>query len=160
MARYRSVDTSLLAQIQPITVIKAATATVSTNTTLQDDDELLFAIGASENWVVQFYLHVSTALAADFKAAITVPTSVTLDAHTVLMSTNGIGQDIGARTTTSGTGMSVTSSSGALFFVIVYASVKNSTTAGNVTLQWAQNSSDASNTQVLLGSFLQAHRVS
>lgn len=136
------------------------------NTTFQDDDHLVFAIGASESWVVEYVLFATNAAnTADLKAAITVPSGAT--ARFGIM-----GTALGATTNEASLRQQVTGAATALAAGVVasgtiaesmvrcYAFIENSTNAGNVTLQWAENTSDGTNaTTVKKGSWLLAHRV-
>ncbi len=62
----------------PKVVRKTANETISANnSTLQDDNELLFAIGASETWCFAFYIIYSDTTATDIKFAVTGPASAT-----------------------------------------------------------------------------------
>src|SRR3990167_11402530 len=64
---------------QAIVKRKTADESVTSSTTLQDDDHLTFSIGASEEWVGSIFLSVGAALSTTgIKIAITVPTAATL----------------------------------------------------------------------------------
>ena len=131
-----------------------------TNNTLQDDDELLFAIGASQTWFFKFVVFVTSASATpDFKAAITVPASATLIWGAGGRIVGGGGGDTTWRyTTTSGTSLDYDLTAGEVKTLIIEGSVLNSTNAGNVTLQWAQDTTNATATTVKAGSFVLAIR--
>jgi len=146
-------------------VYKSADESVS-NTTLQDDDALLFAIGASERWVVEWNLFVSNAAGTgDFKYNITVPASATGKATGVGATGSASGADNygrhqGADLGTSGSLGLVASGTIPYTPIQIRAYIENSTNAGNVTLQWAQATTDGSNaTIVRKGSWLRATRV-
>lgn len=149
--------------VKEISVRKTADESVSSSTTLQDDDVLLFAVGANEVWVADLYLYLSaTNLSlADFKMAFTVPSGSTMNLWWANHDNDEEARVSGAitQTTVSGTGIAVIIGSGAtksLVHVMFYVAV--GTTAGNCQLQWAQNTSDAGATTVKDGSFLIARR--
>ena len=144
----------------PTIVLKASDETVNNSLALQNDDDLLFAIGANEDWVFQFTIFCNSAIAADTKFAITVP-----GAGTFLIW--GVGQvylnNTAAITwvspvTVSGTAK-IIGGIGTNLQVVITGSVSNGANAGNVQLQWAQNTADVSDTKVLAGSSLTAWEV-
>lgn len=142
---------------------KTADETVSASTVLQNDDHLLFSIGASEEWVADIVLGcggTGNFATAGMKVAITVPAGATLN---VEADVNGSTKsDTASDTTTaSGTAIDFTTalfSGSATAVVRISVWVLNAATAGSVTLQWAQ--STASGTRVVRkGSHLFAVRV-
>ncbi len=135
---------------------KLADETVNNSNALQDDDDLLFTVLAGETWEFTAILKLTTDLNADFRYQFTGPAGAgyvsgqaynTADA--LVHAQNGVfgahnavvyaGNVINAPVTIGG------------FFV--------ATASGTVNLQWAQNTAHASNTQVLIGSFLIARKV-
>lgn len=140
-------------------VRKAADESVTSSTTLQDDNELTFTIAANEIWTYQIWLKIAVgALAADGKYAITVPAGATkVDGILTLdvAATGGVGN------------LNAFGGGGGAFAVdntfetnlLINGTVSNGATPGSVTLQWAQNASSATATTVKAGSFLVAHRV-
>lgn len=133
-------------------------SSASTGSTLQNDDELTFAIAANEIWIARYVLYVTTAATPDFKAAIDVPASATL-----LMQAAGFSGGSIINTdhleTADATAIAFPNC-GTDNYIIIDATVENGANAGNVVLQWAQNTSDAGSTTVKEGSFLVANRVS
>jgi hypothetical protein len=140
-------------------VIKSVDETLTTTPTLQDDDELVFAIGSNEDWTAHFYLFIDSDSTPDFRYAITVPTGAAVTYGLVGASR---GTDTLVRqteySTTPGTGVEVLVSVFDAMHVIA-VSVRNGATAGDVQLQWCQNTSAAESTTVKAGSFLVAHKV-
>lgn len=145
-------------------VRKTAAETVTSSTALQNDDHLLFAIGASEIWGVQCFLFCSGATTGDIKFAWSVPSGATgtfggigpttsqaqsatiTDVLLPVQSTLATAEAFGV---TSGGGVSI----------LLWATIVNSTNAGTVNLQWAQQTSDGTATQVAANSWLLAHRI-
>lgn len=148
-------------------VRKTIDESIPSNTTLQDDDALLFAIAASEVWQFEFVVHASSASdTPDIKF------SVTFTGAAGATGTWGH-QGIQSTATTTPSVVAVSryvfdASSPSVGGVIAAADtpnrivgvVVNSTTAGNIILQWAQNSSNATATTVKTGSYLLACRIS
>lgn len=123
-------------------IVKPTDTSRAATTTLADDPSLLFAIGASETWMARFALYVLSASATpDFKYTITVPSGASGNFResvggTVNAFAAPVTLDLGAATDK---------------IVTLDVSVVNGVTAGNVALQWAQATSDA--TAVLLKAY-------
>lgn len=147
-------------------VYKSADESVS-NSTLQDDDHLLFAIGANERWVVQYHLFVTNAAnTGDLKMDVTAPAAADVVRY------GNLGLALGA-TAVEATGRAqaradagslaagiVASGTAAENYVLMAAYVDNGANAGNVTLRWAQQTTDGTNaTVVKAGSYLVAFKV-
>ena len=134
-----------------ITVVKTADEVenlVSNPTaTLQNDDELQFAIGADEDWYFRFVIQGNAATQPDFKFAVTAPAGATCDVAVT---------DAEGSTSISNLGCGVSSGtvagSGNDEVYEVIGTVRNGGTAGNVTLQWAQDSANANNSTIYAGS--------
>jgi hypothetical protein len=120
-------------------IVKATDETVASSTTLQDDNVLLFAIAASETWAFRFVLHLLSASATpDFKYTIAVPSGATGNFFDMLANT------VVAFAATSTVDLAAATAK----VLVIEGSVTNGATAGNVKLQWAQNTSDATATAV------------
>jgi len=143
-----------IANFGTITKRKTADESVSSSTTLQDDDHLTFPIAANEEWTTTIQASYVHSAAGGVKAAVTVPSGATMHASVI-----GTGASFyqGA-TTTSGTAILVVSS-GVGTDAVFKVWVLNGATPGNVTLQWAQNTSDGTSTTARKGSFENATRV-
>lgn len=142
-------------------VRKTADESVTSSTTLQNDDHLTFAIAANEVWAFQFFIRYSAVSGVpDFKATIAAPAGATgawhvhggyystADSVLVDVADFGFGSTLGLGATTS------------VKWVVLAGIAVNSTTAGSVTLQWAQSTSSADALTVKTNSFLVAHKVS
>lgn len=133
--------------------VKTADESVTSSTTLQDDDHLSFSIGASETWA---FLIVSgeTGGAGGFKWAFTLPSGASGTGTYWAVSDNNSANvsDI----TTGGTDTSVPSAG----TLIINGYVLNSTTPGTVQFRWAQNSSNATAMILKKGTILIAVKVS
>lgn len=144
---------------------KTADETVTSSTTVQSDDHLTFAIGASEMWTVTYYLHAACVAAnADFKAALSVPAGATgrlgvmgISLSATLSEASVKNQSFPGLTTPLSAGVPATATADTL--ILYHATIVNSTTAGNVVLQWAQNTSQADGVTLKSGSCLVATRL-
>ena len=138
---------------------KAATETVNNSVTLQNDDDFLFAIGASEVWDVLIYCPVSWPNAADFKFTFAGPTGMTFSAQLTAWAATTpmfVNADAGQA---QGTAISlVTGNDGD--YMILHALIINSTNAGTVNFKWAQATAVATNTNLEAGGTMIAHLVS
>ena len=139
-----------------IAVRKTSDETVNNSNTLQDDDDLVIAVGANEVWYFEALLLCSSNTTADYKFNVTVPSGATLtwvllgplntdDTPSVSAGAGIAGnQDIG----------------GAAVRIMIRGMLRVSSTAGNLQLQWAQNTANASDTKVLTDSWLMGARES
>lgn len=137
---------------------KASDQTVNNSTTLVDDNDLTVSIAANETVVIVGHIIFESNSTADFKHQFTGPSGSD--------GSFGIG---GPRELTGGglggTGFYAlnasipTSGHGGPASQSVFGVVRNGGTSGNITLQWAQNTADASDTKVLADSFLIVWRV-
>lgn len=138
------------------TVIKTADETVNNSDTLQNDDELYFAIAANEIWVVEFDIFHNSSATADIKFAVVAPSGATV--HTYFLGYRASAAL--AKVYRAGGGVSTDVDGVAGDTLERYlAVIINGSTAGNVQLQWAQNTQDASNTKVLANSMLRATKM-
>jgi hypothetical protein len=143
---------------------KTATESVTSSTTLQDDDELTVTVEADSVYVVTAVLQYDAATAGDIKFAFSAPASATLDwAATVAPTTsttatapgtvNFNGSDISTTYGAGGIGAGSRLSATAVGLLVVAG------TAGTFKLQWAQFASSATATRVFAGSFLHLRKV-
>jgi hypothetical protein len=147
--------------------VKATATSRASTITLADDPDLVIALPASTVWSVRctgIYVGNDT---GDFRYAFTFPTGAKLSgqnlgAHTAALaaaSTSGSGEwwgrsDFSTPLTDYTLGASTTDVAFSFVGLIIM-----STTAGNLTLQWAQSVSNATNTTLKIGSHLVAQRV-
>ncbi|MBL7998705.1 MAG: hypothetical protein JNL32_08725 [Candidatus Kapabacteria bacterium] len=138
-------------------VYKTSSETVTSSTTLQNDDHLFMAIGANEVWQYEFVVHV-TGNPGSIKFAITHPAGASMRFGCQM--DNELSEDEYEHINVSGTATTTWFNivdAGTIF--VIKGLVVNSTTAGNVRLQWAQNSSNGTGTSVLNLSYMKGHRV-
>lgn len=148
-----------LASTWPILAYKTADETVSSSTTLQDDDDLFFDVGANELWFGMFMLRVSAANETmDIKFAFTVPFGSSISggmqsyfAATAVKFVN-LETEFTSHQLPSGSAPNEAGINWRFW-------LETSSTPGTVQFQWAQNVSDAGDLTVMKGSYLQALRM-
>lgn len=141
----------------PDAVRKSADESVTSSTTLQNDDELKIPIQANEKVVVRFVLLVDVQGAVGIKVAVTVPSGATMDAGVVAVGTGNV--PVVGVGSTSGSAIIATTPGYALTVIYVDVTVSNGATAGDVQLQWAQNTSSGTASKVLRGSSAEAKTI-
>lgn len=141
---------------------KTADESVTGSTTVQDDDHLLFAIGANEEWCATFNVIFESSVMSTcgFKTTLTFPAGST-QAIQAVFSPDPVGLGAGKYITTSGATLVNTVPGGGSTQVILTISVwaLNGATPGNVTFQWAQSVSNGTALTARKGSFLTAQRI-
>jgi hypothetical protein len=153
--------------VSSVAVLSADMTAISAQTTLQNVTGLGLAIGASatEIWRVTYWLLTTAAnTTMDLKLGFTVPASCTmkwatfgLNSEIPSWATRGASNTPNAILAESGTTSPATL--GGTQGTTITALVFGGGTAGTVQLQYAQNTSDAGNLQVLKGSMMEAIRV-
>jgi len=170
MARYPEVlagnriTAQLLDSMLPDIVIKPANETVTSSTTLQNDDDLFVSVEANAQYdVFLTVFHDSEATSGDIKFSWTGPSGATMNwgVHTPTLTTT-------SSTTVPDTNMQVrlinevvetggADNTGTTMFAS--GSLTTSSTAGTLQLQWAQQTSNATASTVRAGSKLHVRRV-
>ena len=148
---------------------KAADSTTTTNTTLAADSELVLGAGSATSAVFELsgVIFATGPDTGDIKLAFTGPTGATLTwyaagAQTAVASGAGAAT-INIASNVIGTGGSrIIGLSGTSFTqaINIRGLYRVSTTAGNLTLNWAQGTSDAGTTTLKADSFLTLRRLS
>ena len=150
-------------------VRKGSNESVTSSTSLQDDDTLLFAIGANETWEYEFVVFANGSTAGDIKVAVDGPTgSAGTYGTPACMSLAATGAEAdpaakvppaqGTAPTSVGYGCGTFASTNGP--IIIKGLAINGGTAGNVVFRWAQNTSDGTATTVVGNSYLIARQVS
>lgn len=140
---------------RPLYVRKTATENVLNSTTLQDDNELLLPVKANYTYQFKMVFFNASGSTANLKYKFSVPSGTTM----FYSSTHSFAGVLDSFYNTEGSTV-VVGSSGSNKPVIVDGIILVSATAGNVTLQWAQNTATgAENSTVSFGSFFTAQRV-
>jgi hypothetical protein len=142
---------------------KTADETVTSSTAMQNDDALNFDIGANETWAFIMQIRVTASSSGGFKWAFTLPAGATgvLDKYSNISATGS--NSVSANITTGGGDSSSLSASGTnawQSYQPMFGYVVNSSTAGTVQFQWAQNTSNGVGTVVKQGAIIVAWRIS
>ena len=147
----------------PDEVEKSTTETITSSTTFQDDDELTLAGVANAKYHFTLLLLHSSGSTGRMKIRFTAPTAATVAWGVVgaeitttsstlvpdlIMPSRVIGDILGLG------GGNLTGTT-----ALIEGVFTTSSTAGNLTLQWAQNVSNAAATQVRAGSILKMKRI-
>lgn len=137
---------------------KAADQTVNNSTTLVNDDTLKFTMAANTSYEFRLYFMFNTAAAADFKWRHTGPASPTrlsIARHGIVMAGSSFSA-IATDSAYSSIDITMLSASAADPGAIwAQGIIQNGANAGDFQVQWAQNTADASNTQVYKGSWIE-----
>lgn len=139
-----------LAWTSHLLAYKSANETVNNTAVLQNDDALSFAVAAGETWSIRALIAYTSNTTADFKLSFTWPsaagaliatydTAASATVSRITFNSSGTTASIPGRTTESA--------------IIMFGHLRF-TGAGTVQLQWAQNTANASNTTVNIGSYI------
>ena len=148
--------------IGPKLVRKTADQTVTNSTTLVNDTHLKFAIRANEEWAFEAFLIVGGPTAGDIKVAFTIPAAATL-------AWGGVCLDLAAASNTDVQILNIQTASGGAWgmglqgvgtsvSIKLWGTVANGANAGDLQMQWAQNTEDAAGTTVGVNSWLKGQR--
>lgn len=130
------------------------------DTTLADDNDLVFSVGANELWHALFVLDVSTGPVHDIKVQIATPDAGDAGTFRGWFELNAAGNLDSLKldvNTSLQLNLIPAGSTSSVIFIEGY--VETGGTAGAVRLQWAQNVSQPSATTVKQGSFVWARRM-
>lgn len=142
-------NASIIQRVSKI-VRKAADETVNNSDTLQNDDELLFPVGANQVWAFELFIKWQSGATPDIKFKWSVPSGTTMNWHT---DEGNYDESTESTTRTTMPGRIVAAMNTITGIVVV------GSTPGNVVLQWAQNTQDASDTKVLTNSVIVATKL-
>lgn len=153
---------ALLESMLPLHVVKSTTETV-TNNTYQNDDELFLPSVANAVYFVRLFLLHSSGTTGKFRMRFTGPSGSTMNwgvhaAQNAQTSSTSVEiVSMPSRLLTDDQEMGGGNLAGTTAFV--EGVFTTSSTAGNLTLQWAQIVTNAAATQVRAGSFLTMRRI-
>lgn len=133
----------------------STTLTSNADDVLSDVVGMKFYMDASTTWVFEAHAQLSTGATPDIKMAFTVPAGAAGTGNFLYHATTAIASGRVSDWTASTAMATAAAGTGA----DLYGRMVNSTTAGWVQLQAAQNTSDASNTDFYVGSWITARRV-
>ena len=143
----------------PSVAVKTADQSVTSSTTLVNDNELFLPLAASVTYFVQFMIDYEggTAAASDLKFQWTLPAGSFMRYCYVNRGT-GLGASVTMSTGTS-TDISGTNGAGNLEGIAGFGTLVSGSTAGTLQFRWAQNTSSATSTIVHAQSCLMLQRV-
>lgn len=133
----------------------------SSTATLADDAELKFAMEANTKYLVRGRIFFDTAATPDLKFGFngpTSPTRVRVETRSVVPGATAYGT-IAVASVYETSGIAVAGSGTTGGFIAFEAIIENGSTAGDFVFTWAQNTSNASSTTVLRGSYLEHRKV-
>lgn len=128
-----------------VLILKGTDETRTATTTVADDSDLVFPVLANENWHAEWTLFVtSTSVTPDIKLTVNVPagTSGHWGAQGLATGSTGNSGDMNGAANGFASTQSYAAFSG-ITLIRVFATALVGGTAGDVRLQWAQNTSDA-----------------
>lgn len=142
-----------------IVITKASSQIVSNSTTLVNDAEITSAVSANSTYSFQIVMLWTSNSTADIKWTLTFPTgavcnwgAVRLDTTTAGLTGSG---DFGAYApATSGSSLITAGGTGLAQISVSYGSLIVGSTAGSLTLQWAQNTAAVVNTTIYAGTWM------
>ena len=167
MAQYPSVYAGqritgdLLQQMLPLSAVKPAPTSRASTTTLQNDPDLVIDLPRTGTWTFDIWLNYTggTLGASDLKLGMTYSGTTTFAAWGVNGITTAATNQLNAGGN-SFTGSLVLGTSGGTFFTgDIHGQVTVSTT-GTLALQWAQNTSSATATNLRQGSYMRVYQIS
>lgn len=140
--------------------VKTANESVTSSTTLQNDDHLVLALAASSTYIIDGLLIIDGASTGDFQMDFTKPSGSTNNIYidSLAIGASGLGDKGAYLWEDSGTPNFGTITTGSHSYVR-FTGLSQVTTAGNLQLRWAQATSTATATRVLTGSWMSARRV-
>jgi len=142
------------------TVVKPSTTTRTATTVLADDPHLKFPVVAGGKYIFEFRIFFDTTAAGDFKIGMNGPASpagVRFFRFAVAPGATALSA-IGVSVVYNG-GVAITGTGTTGGYAYAHGIIENGPNAGDVALQWAQNTSDGGNTRVLQGSIMRFARI-
>lgn len=139
-------------------VRKAADESVTSSTTMQDDDELLVALDANSHYIFHALISYDASTTGDIKMQFTVPSGASGRRHSLHAQSTATSCSSSAQSTWGGpitTAITSIGGTGAVCEALIDGYVSTSGTSGNLRLQFAQDVSDATASIVKAGSFIQ-----
>lgn len=153
--------TSLLLQrMLPLVAYKSGDQSVTSSTTLVNDSALAVPVEANAVYKVELLIYYAggTHATADFKYNFTFPSGAGSASVRYLGLSTALAIQYGT-VVLGGAGAFGTNGTGNILTVDLEFNLTTSSTAGNLQLQWAQNTSNATATTVKAGSIMTARRI-
>lgn len=153
IAAGQRITSSLLNAMIPVVVRKPSTTARTNTTTLADDPDLTYVLAANSVYYVEFYIKYAGQMtsATGFKTAWTVPSGASGTRSAIGPgsaandgSADNISMHSGIHGYTTAVGYGGRSNSDSNQLIVLESSVVNTSSQGACTLQWAQNTLNAS----------------
>jgi hypothetical protein len=145
-----------------LVAVKAATESITSSVTLQDDDELFVPVAANSTYEINNLIRMDGATAGDFNFQYTGPAGAAFSAqvHRLISTAASISDDVIDSMEALSTPMAAGClGAGSTTPVRVEGILVVGGTAGTFRLQWAQLAGSVTATRVLLRSYLVARRI-
>lgn len=128
------------------------------NTTMQNVTEMVFAVGANEIWAFTLMIIVDSGATPDLKWQFTVPSGGSLHGTAIQLDPAGANE---IKATLAANPLDIVGTGAGLprAVCVCIGEITNGSTAGNLQLQGAQNTSDASDSKLIAGSYLVLHQL-
>lgn len=151
---------ALMASTQPQSVVKTADESVTSSTTLQDDNHLFLVLEASATYIVEGGLYYDGVFnAGNLKLTWSLPASATIYWSPNAPATGGAAAFASQAVTTGNLSIGTYGTGGSKTTASISALVATAGTAGNMQLRWAQDASNATATTIYAKSWLRAIRI-
>lgn len=149
-------------------ILKSSNETRTSTSSVSDDGSLTFSAAANTKYQITYYLMASGPASGGWKCGMNVPSGSTgyfgstFDYDDVSSSwgSRSVGSTKSSTALLSGTVPASSMATSGRTGIGIRAAVETSSTAGSITLQWAQNSSNASATTIYQNSFMIVETVS
>lgn len=138
-------------------VYKTVDEVRTSDTAFADDSHLLFPVATNTKYAFYAHIRFLAHVTPDIKIQIVGPAGLTLAKFATWgENSNGNAYNFGLPNRSFASSISIASGSSTIpGFMNCYGIVETGATAGNIAIQWAQNSSSASPTQVNAGSYIE-----
>lgn len=152
---------SFLNSIAPMNAVRSSTQSVSSSTTLVNDDTLFLALAANATYNVELLLLYSggTMNSSDMKWGFTLPSGASGAGETSHLTPGNVYANQATNLTASGSANACATGGAGTAFAAKTTATIFTTGAGTLQLQWAQNTSSATATIMGIGSSLVAWRL-
>lgn len=141
-------------------IVKTANETVNNSTTLQNDDDFVLAVAANEIWLIECFILIDMKATSDYKHTWTVPSGAAF--HGLPDDANNFGSATGGATTAEvllTTTRTKTIAANSTVMILEKGIFINGANAGNLQYQWAQNTLEAADTIVRIGSTMRCTKL-
>jgi hypothetical protein len=142
----------------PRYIKKAANETVTSSTTLQNDDDFVMSVEANAEYIIEMQLPCFISNAPNIKLDWSVPSGATGE-HVWWLYRGGAPGGLDEFGSGSIGSAVILDSGGNADWIVGFTRVLIDATAGNIQLQWAQNTSDVAITELSVDGIMKATRI-